>query len=412
MTYSVKHGYTQSAAPSNQEEAPLESVFDSLPKLDFWEMLLLFNMELLCEEDELWTALSTQACYIATDGSAPDGKGSFAWIISDIHGTILAKCNGPVFGAGVTSFRAEGYGILSLLRFLLRLRQVHHPPLPPAEQTNPQEADDTQEPRDSLQERILQHTSLPAPHIPADPHQAPMLQHSLVCDNKSMVNKINRIGKHATIFPNNKMASEWDFLAEIRLAMQQLGDSQPTLSHIKGHQDSKRPLEELPLQAQLNCKADKLADQYLKDFPDIDRSKVPLLPTAGCQLHLAKGTITHNLKLDLTHARSVPPLKSKLCHKHAWLQHEFNEIDWTSHGLALKRLAKHRKTLTQYLHDWLPVGKRVHMYDTKYTSWPVGAIPTALMIIRWWKTQSTFASVQPPAGWSGGPHPSATCPSY
>jgi hypothetical protein len=38
MTYSVKHGYAQSAAPSNQEEAPLESVFDSLPKLDFWEM--------------------------------------------------------------------------------------------------------------------------------------------------------------------------------------------------------------------------------------------------------------------------------------------------------------------------------------------------------------------------------------
>jgi hypothetical protein len=166
-----------------------------------------------------------------------------------------------------------------------------------------------------------------------------------------------------------KMASEWDVLAEIRLAMQQLGDSQPTLSHIKGHQDSKRPIEELPLKAQLNCKADKLADQYLKDFPDIDRLKVPLLPTAGCQLHLAKGTITHNLKLDLTHARSVPTLKSKLCHKHAWLEHEFYDIDWTSHGLALKRLAKHRKTITQYLHDWLPVGKRVHMYDTRYTSW-------------------------------------------
>jgi hypothetical protein len=77
--------------------------------------------------------------YIATDGSAPDGKGSFAWLISDGTGNTLAQCMGPVFGAGVTSFRAEGYGILSLLRFLLRLRQVHHPPLETAEQTNPQD---------------------------------------------------------------------------------------------------------------------------------------------------------------------------------------------------------------------------------------------------------------------------------
>jgi hypothetical protein len=165
------------------------------------------------------------------------------------------------------------------------------------------------------------------------------------------------------------MASEWDVLAEIRTAMQLLGDSQPILSHIKGHQDDNRPLEDLPLQAQLNCRADKLADQYLKDFPDIDRTRVPILPTSGSQLNLAKGTVTHNHKLDLTHARSVPPLKRKLCHKHAWIESEFNDIDWTSHGLALRRLAKHRKTLVQHLHDWLPVGKRVHTYDTKYSRW-------------------------------------------
>jgi hypothetical protein len=55
--------------------------------------------------------------------------------------------------------------------------------------------------------------------------------------------------------------------------MQQLGDSQPTLSHIKGHQDAIRPLEELSLKAQLNCRADKLAEQYLTEFPDIDAPK-------------------------------------------------------------------------------------------------------------------------------------------
>jgi hypothetical protein len=208
MTYTVKRGYHQSCAPSNQEEDPLESVFDHLPRLDPWEMQLLFNMELHCDEAELWSALTTQDCYIATDGSAPDGKGSFAWLISDSIGNTLVQCMGPVFGAGVTSFRAEGYGILSLLRFLLRLRQVHHPPLATAEQINPQEASAAPTTRDSLQERISQHSSQSAPYIPADPFQPPLLQHSLVCDNKSMVNKINEISTHTTIFPNATVSSE------------------------------------------------------------------------------------------------------------------------------------------------------------------------------------------------------------
>jgi hypothetical protein len=38
---------------------------------------------------------------------------------------MLAKCNGPIFGAKISSYRSEAYGILSVLRFLLRLSQIH-----------------------------------------------------------------------------------------------------------------------------------------------------------------------------------------------------------------------------------------------------------------------------------------------
>jgi hypothetical protein len=70
--------------------------------------------------------LSTELCHIATNGLAPNGKDSFAWIINDREGNILAQSKGPVYGVKITSFCSEGYGILSMLRYLLRKKQVHH----------------------------------------------------------------------------------------------------------------------------------------------------------------------------------------------------------------------------------------------------------------------------------------------
>ena len=78
------------------------------------------------------------------------------------------------------------------------------------------------------------------------------------------------------------------------------------------------PTEDLPLQAQLNCKADKLAERLFQQSPMMEHTIVPLLPTAGCQLHLAHGTTTHDIKRELSLARTVySPTKDtqqRLCH--------------------------------------------------------------------------------------------------
>ena len=222
----------------------------------------------------------------------------------------------------------------------------------------------------TLQERMQQHQKQVDCHGGQHNHGQPgICQHHLVCDNQSMVNKINEISQYKTMYPNATMVSEYDVLAEIWTAMSQLGPSQPVIDHIKGHQNEKKPWHELTHSAQMNCKADELADQYLKEFPDVDHSNVSILPTSACQLQLANGTVTYDLKLKLTHARTVPPLQRKLCNKNAWDDAGFLDIDWTSHGQALKRLKKHRKTLVQYVNDWLPVGKRIHKYDVKYPEW-------------------------------------------
>jgi hypothetical protein len=163
------------------------------------------------------------------------------------------------------------------------------------------------------------------------------------------------------------MDSEWDILAEIRASMIELQETSPTLKWIKGHQDDHTPYEELSLKAQLNCQADKLADEYLTIHPDsLPFTHVPMLPTSGCQLQLSKGTVTYNIKQEVKLARTAPPLKRKLCHKNAWDETTFNDIDWTSHNRALNYHQKHRVTMVKFLNGILPIGKRVHLYNSKY----------------------------------------------
>jgi hypothetical protein len=74
-----------------------------------WETHLLVDVEFLCSEQHVWEILQHKSCIIASDGSAPkggsapEGKGSFAWVISNLQGNQLVHCYGPVFGSMITS---------------------------------------------------------------------------------------------------------------------------------------------------------------------------------------------------------------------------------------------------------------------------------------------------------------------
>ena len=86
-TYRLQWGWQQSRAPQQPIDELFDSFYDLLPTMDPWERQLLFDLEIMCDERALWEALTTQVCTIASDRSASDGKGSFAWVISDAQGT-------------------------------------------------------------------------------------------------------------------------------------------------------------------------------------------------------------------------------------------------------------------------------------------------------------------------------------
>ena len=301
------------------------SITSLIPTLDDWEQHLLKDLELLTSEADIWNCLTHRQCFLVSDGSAPDGKGSFAWVLSTPDGRRLAQCSGPTFGYKLNSYRAEGYGMLSGFRFLYHMQQLHFT-------------------------------------------GTPLKRHRLFCDNKSMVEMVVKYSKFDKVFPNSTLSSEWDIIAEIRQTLRQLQPLHPIpkIRHVKGHQDDNKPYEELDLSAQLNVDADKLADDWLTSHPEFDHGKAPLLPTSGCHINLPYGTITHNLKHELKLARSVPDHTNYLMEKYSWEQSTFDDIDWVCHGRALNRMGSHRTSLTKYLIGWHPVGTRVHRYDPKY----------------------------------------------
>ena len=189
-------------------------------------MRLLSSELTLLQLCEIW---QTNILYAASDGSVLSNKGTFGWILSDHSGHRLVECSGAIFGYPISSFRSESFGIWSILLFLQKLFEFFSIPLP----TN---------------------------HL------------QLVCDNKSLVNTIKKIQNQARpMFPNDTLASDWDIVNEIIILCKNL---EPSIAWIKGHQDDERPVEKLPLPAQLNCEADALADKA-HEFPQNSSHRGP-----------------------------------------------------------------------------------------------------------------------------------------
>jgi len=121
--------------------------------------------------------------------------------------------------------------------------------------------------------------------------------------------------------------------------------------------------------AQLNVDADKLAGDHMEMHPDKDCTVVPILPTSGIQMHLPAGTITCNMKKEVSMARATDPMKQRMITKNGWDKDIFLDIEWEAHRRAVNRHHKCRTTLNKNLGNLLPVGKVVSRYDpVKYRS--------------------------------------------
>jgi len=261
----------------------------------------------------------------ASDGGAASPKASFGWVLSTNQGRRLFRVCGPAYGAHSNSYRAEGYGLLSVMPFIFRVQ--------------------------SLVTETLSESRL-------------------YCDNKSMVASSQEVPAEWKRTPNSTQASDYDVLAEIWATHDLLpATACPAVLHIKGHQDKKTAYELLPLPAQLNVDADKHAGDYMAAHPNTDCTVVPIMPTSRVQLHLPAGTITYNMKKEVSMVRTTEPMKQCMIKKHDWEEETFLDIEWEAHRRVANRHHKRRTALNKHLGNFLPVGKVVSRCDpVKYQS--------------------------------------------
>ena len=89
--------------------------------LEEWERELLQYVEVLVDPYSFCVELQPFLRAVC-DGSVRTNKhSSFGWVIRDEAGNPAATGMGPAPGCKPTSYRAEAYGMLSIMRFLIRI---------------------------------------------------------------------------------------------------------------------------------------------------------------------------------------------------------------------------------------------------------------------------------------------------
>ena len=299
------------------------TAYDSLDgyfqQLQPWEADLLQHVKLVV--DPRYVCFDLQHYFYAgSDGSVKhETNGSFGWIISNTEGERVVSAMGPARCAHMDSYRAECTGMLSLLRFLIRI----------AIYANMDEC-----------WRGLVGT-----------------------DSQSMLDRLYVKGTSSStkqLATLDVLDAEWDLLIEIQEALRELPGVD--LIYVKGHQDARTRYDRLPLMAQLNVDADRLASTY-HQLHGACRPFVLKALSTGAFLQTDDGTVTSNISSELRTRSTKPGLEAYIRSKNNWEYGTFEQVNWSTHGKAVKAYRHRRVHLTKYLHDALPTFHRANLLD-------------------------------------------------
>ena len=134
------------------------------------------------------------------------------------------------------------------------------------------------------------------------------------------------------------------------------------LTYVRSHQDDKKAYERLPLLAQLNVDADRLAGDYNRNH-GAHRPFSIMTPSAGALLLTDEGTLTSAFPSELRIRSTGPPLERYIRSKNQWEQWTFDAINWEAHGKAVKASLPKRIQLTKFLHEAVPTHHQANLMD-------------------------------------------------
>ena len=110
----------QRCIPTVQPRAREDMTFaEFVQTLAEWETELLQHVEYVGDPFEFCIELQPHQRAVCDGSVRRQRNGAFGWTIRNEHGLRVASGMGPARGSKPTSYRAEAYGLLSLLRFLI-----------------------------------------------------------------------------------------------------------------------------------------------------------------------------------------------------------------------------------------------------------------------------------------------------
>ena len=182
---------------------------------------------------------------------------------------------------------------------------------------------------------------------------------TLVCisDNQELINRMTEHKNYKHPFPNETTKSEFDVTEQIYLTACE-ANINATYEWVRGHQDDRAPIKELPIKAQLNIKADALAGDFQWRKGRF-RPLVHPLPSCSAMVSIRGISVTSNLFKQLVCAYVEPRYIGHLQEKFSWSDSVVSIIAWKALALAIERIDR-GVLLTKICNDILPNAHQVH----------------------------------------------------
>ena len=305
-----------------------ETFDDFVNTLAPWEIDILRMTKMHLDPNATCEALSSHGLRAASDGSVRlSTQGAFGWALNTGDGFQVATGMGPARGPRPSSYRAEAYGLLSILRFFIRLAEF---------------------------------TGMVEPWDGVLATDSQCVLRTLGGGDKKFKETDEPVRIDGNKVVLDVLCPEWDILIEIQEALDLL--PRLLLKFIKGHQDDTTPYSQLPLLARLNADADAQAGQF-QDLHGNDRPVVLITPQTRALLHLIEGTVTSSYAATIRHAYCGPPLLEYIRIKNKWSEATVESINWTAHGSALRKQISRRRHYVKLVHDVLPTHSQQNRLD-------------------------------------------------
>jgi hypothetical protein len=283
-----------------------------------WEQGLLSSVSFVDRRGLLIVMRSNDCIFLASDGGAADRSASFGAVLAT-HDTILLECGGRAQGANPWVFRAEGYGILAILRLSFHVRTFYVT-------------------------------------------QNPNLRFKLYCDSESILKRIAASPSLKRLIPCRFLFSEADVEMQIVASLHALV-AHVAFEHVEGHQDTKYPYEPLSWAAHLNQRCDAIATEHLKLVADCIPT-VPFLLASRVTVSVGRYTITHHLPTQFRNFTGLPDIQAHHCTHHTWSGPAiFDLVDWpVFHSASLATTFLKRLFGIKMINLLLPLQKQQYRF--------------------------------------------------